>query len=775
MSRLTVFRLLILVMFVAMTTRLWGLQIQQGAALSREALGHTTQIVWNRPIRGEILASDGTTRLAESLPAYTVAIRPNQLPASGSPRQQVFARLDDLVQTQGTLVLSPTDELRYAEGLRTGLEQLAGPLPANVLATPALTVTVPLGQALRALQLTERFSTTLSYRASTEQTLLLRIGPAYQTVPITTTRSLDLSLAIEENMPYLPGVVVEGDYQRAYPHSAEVQSLSHLLGYIQNIDMCDIMRRNPPSSYGSYSVADQAACGIEPGHLLVDTAPMHYLLNDRIGKDGLERVFEFELRGRLGQEEVEVDVHARLIAPPRVTTPTVNGNNLVLTIDYDLQKKSEAIIRNWIAKSERRRTNPDPKVAFHREYTPIEAGVAIVLEVKTGRVLAMVSWPAFDNNIFNRRRSEDEVKQIFNPARPHPAPAINQSIAAAFPPGSTWKQFTGAAALEGGAITPDSTVRDKGQLFVKNQYYETDPTYDQRFPNSIIVDRGWINIRTALQFSTNNFFQSIMGGTKFVRNLDDKEKIAGLDPTGEAMAAMARAFGFGQATGIDLPYEADGTVPSKSWKAALPEGNPNRTAPWSIGDMYNAAIGQGFVLATPLQLALASAAVANGGTLYKPQLVKEIRSPQGGLVRAVEPEVRRQLPLSASTIRALHEGMRLAVTNGFDNCARSDISGLEVAGKTGTAEYTEPIDLTKPDVGDNSRKRSHAWFVGFAPYDKPEIEVLTLVEGAGDMGDGSATITVPAVVEIMQAYFKTTPPPASFRPVPPYNLPCHNP
>lgn len=780
-NRLIVFRLIILVLFVVMTTRLWDLQIDQGDVLAEEAAGHTKQTVWERPLRGEILARDGTTRLAESLPAYTIAIRPNQLPpAPGryAERQRVFAQLDDMLQLTSSVVLSPTDELRYVAGLRSGLEALGGPLPTNVFAAPSFTMTLPLGQAREGLELTQRFSDTLRFVSPVEQRLKQVGGPEYQTIPITTTRSLDLALTVRENTAWLPGVVVERDYQRSYPHSGEVQSLSHLLGYIGKIDMCDIMRRNPVGSYGSYSPADQAACGIEPDQLLVSSAPLRYLLSDRIGRDGLERVYESVLRGQLGEQQVEIDVHSRLVAEPEVVRPTVDGNNLVLTIDFDLQRETEKIVRKWIAESERRRTNPPDKFGHWREYTPIEAGVAVVLEVKTGRVLAMVSWPAFDNNIFNRPLKQTEVEQIFDPdkldpSRRHPVPAINQAISSGFPPGSTWKQFSASAALEGGVINPATEIRDKGALFVKNQYYEKDPSFDQPFPNSIKVDRGFINIRTALQFSSNNFFQSVMGGTKFVRNLAPEEQIEGLDPSGEALAEMARAYGFDAPTGIDLPNEYAGTIPSKSWKASLPNWNTNRSVPWSIGDVYNMAIGQGFVLVTPLQLALASAAVANGGTVYKPQLVDRVIDTTGKVVRPFEPEVRKQVPISPESIRAIHEGMRLSVTDGFNVCARDDLSGLSIAGKTGTAEYTEPIDPKKPDVGPNSRKRSHSWFVGFAPYENPEIEVLTLVVGSGDFRDGSATITVPAVTEIMQAYFKVTPPPESFAPVKPYDLPCH--
>jgi penicillin-binding protein 2 len=177
---------------------------------------------------------------------------------------------------------------------------------------------------------------------------------------------------------------------------------------------------------------------------------------------------------------------------------------------------------------------------------------------------------------------------------------------------------------------------------------------------------------------------------------------------------------------------------------------------------------------TPLQLAVASAAVANGGTLYRPQLVEKFTDARGNVVAELPPEANGQLPVSQHHLQVIRDGMRQSVTTGLNSCARADISGLEIAGKTGTAEYPEVIDPTIQHYDpDNIRIRSHAWFAGFVPYDKPELEVVVLIEGAGDMNDGSATLAVPAVTEIMQAYYGVTPPSTSFEPVDPYKLPCH--
>ncbi len=791
-NRLVIFRLVILLVFTSLVYQLWVLQFREGDVWSDNARGNYTRRVYERPLRGEIYASDGKTVLAESQPSYTIAILPSQLPPPGwAERERMFAWLDDLLQFQSTLTVTPTEQLTYEPRLQQDIEQLTGPFatPEPLLNT-TFTITMPVGASLEALALSRTYTDTLIFQSPIERIIASAGLPAYETVPLTTTRNLEIGRIIEENKsisPGLPGVQVEPNYQRHYPRSGEVLSLSHLLGYVGSVDRCDIMRQNPYGLWPAYILRDiQAnkdelleACYLTAEELdkLIkdDQRPLQYLLTDRIGKDGLERTYERDLRGQLGQKQVEVDVAERLVAQPSEIEETKMGNNLVLTIDYELQKQTEQILRKWIGEADRRRQNyprlkgqPD-----RRQYFPIEAGVAVAMEVKTGRILSMVSWPAYDNNIFNRRRTEEEVKVIFNPAYPKQAPAINQAIQGRFPPGSTWKQFSAAAALQNGVIGPDSKIRDPGHIDVKNSYFENDPRKDIRYPNSIRRDNGWVDVRKALEVSSNVFFQSVIGGTKYIRNLADGEKIDGLDETGEKLADMAFAFGFGQVTGIPLPGEISGTVPSRSWKKGLP-GAKGQEA-WTIGETYNTAIGQGDLLVTPLQLTVASAAIANGGTLYQPQLVKEITDANGQFVREIQPIVRGTLPVDEHYLQVIREGMRQSVVGpqSIDKCAAPEVSGLQIAGKTGTAEYLERLDPNKPPTEDNIRKRSHAWFAGFAPYDNPEIEVVVLVEGAGDMNDGSATIAIPAVTEIMQAYYKVTPPIDPAMPIPPYNLPCH--
>jgi penicillin-binding protein 2 len=196
-----------------------------------------------------------------------------------------------------------------------------------------------------------------------------------------------------------------------------------------------------------------------------------------------------------------------------------------------------------------------------------------------------------------------------------------------------------------------------------------------------------------------------------------------------------------------------GRVPTPKWKQEV------QLQAWTTGDTYNAAIGQGNLEVTPLQLITAGAAVANGGDLYQPQIVKAIVDNTGVVVQETPPTLARHIAVDPAYFTIVREGMRRSVSEGVNVAARDDCSGLAIAGKTGTAEYGPLLTIPTLDgKGTRQVRQSHSWFVGFAPYDNPQIEVLALVEGTGDLGDGSATIAVPAVTQIMQAYFKVMPP-----------------
>jgi len=863
MNRLILPKLIALLILVALVGRLYQLQLVPDEAdrYRNSTRTRTTRFLPVRPIRGEVVAADGTTLLAESVPIYTVSIRPADLPSRQDQpleRAAVFARLSqllgiattltispalvldqdpvlrgDLTQAlgeagaaaqrhehnqpiklpvalgqgaaamalaerygpvtefqaiaardqadgaqsgvdaapaevqaaaslTGTLVISPAASLWQNQALRDDLGRLLGPAALDAIRPPLAlswaTLNVPPARALTALKLSNAYSTTLRI----DNPIAARVDsvdiPGYQTLAIKQDIPREIALVLRENAASLPGVVVEQDYQRRYPLSGEIQSLSHLLGFINRVDECDLVRQNTARSWvGSLleSIGHAEECGvitkkINPEQLGV---PL-YLKDDRIGKDGIEASYEEELRGQLGWDGLLVDAAGHPVRAPQVVQPARDGYNLVLTIDAGFQRQVEQILRNWIDIAEKRRLASDGKFAYKRDYKPIRSGVAIVMEVHTGRVLAMVSWPGYDDNVWNTPRRAAELNALLdqsNPENRRLTPLLNRAIALQYPPGSTLKQFDASIALQKGVITPETKVHDPGRLVIANRYVAgaTDT-----YVNASSRAYGDINVSDALLHSSNIFFMSVVGGNKDqVVNLKDQEKNI---PDGLGVTNFDEGlswFGLGAPTGVRLPRELPGLIPTPAWKQKV------LLQAWTTGDLYNAAIGQGNLEVTPLQLITGAVAVANGGSLYRPQIVRRITDSSGKTVQEMQPALLRNVPVDPKYLAVVHEGMRHSVTEGVNVAARDSCSGLQIAGKTGTAEYGPLIEL--PPLDGRARapiRQSHSWFVGFAPYDDPQIEVLALVEGSGDMSDGSATITVPAVTQIMQAYFKNTPP-----------------
>jgi penicillin-binding protein 2 len=865
MNRLILPKLAVLLILVALVGRLYQLQLVDTVAnkYRYNTRAITTRYLPVRPIRGEIYASDGRTLLAESVPIFSVSIRPAELPdAEKAPHERsvVFAQLGQLLGISTTLTISPAAELdgnhllrsdliqglgmasvvgaqrhstspplhfvvapsqsaaaaalaaRYAQvarfqplgtreepdttrdgsapteaastppvtgtltispaialdqdsRLRSDLGPLLGQAALDTLRQPEAitwaTLLVPAARTMDALKLSEAYTATLQLENPIATQVAHTNIPGFQTIPIKQDIPREVALVLRENAPSLPGVVVEQDYRRRYPLSDRVQSLSHMLGYIGRVNECELARRNPAASWVVgllESISHAAECGVVQKQINPTSLGIaRYLNDDRIGKDGLEASYEEDLRGQLGIEAILVDALNRPVRAPQVVQSAHDGANLLLTVDVGFQQQVEQILRNWIDVGEQRRLQQTGIFAYKRDYKPIRSGVAIVVEVHTGRVLAMVSWPSYDNNVWDPARAA-EWQRMFAPTDPEAlkelarlAPLTNHAIAGQYPPGSTLKQFDASIALQAGVITPETKVHDTGRLVLEDQY-GSGQTFT--YINASARPYGDITVSDALKVSSNIFFMSVVGGNKdHVINLTPEQQNieGGLEIT--RFAEGLGWFGFGEPTDIRLAGEAHGRVPTPAWKQKV------LLEPWTTGDTYNAAIGQGNLEVTPLQLISAASAVANNGDLYQPQVVKAITDSSGQVIQEIQPKLVRHIDVDPSNFAIVREGMRRSVTEGPDIAARDDCSGLQIAGKTGTAEYGPLIEL--PPANGKARapvRQSHSWFVGFAPYDNPQIEVLALVEGTGDLGDGSATIAVPAVTQIMQAYFNVTPP-----------------
>lgn len=409
-----------------------------------------------------------------------------------------------------------------------------------------------------------------------------------------------------------------------------------------------------------------------------------YNPSDLIGKDGLEWVWEDYLRGVAGGEEVEVNAQGQEVGVVRQKA-AIPGHSLVLTLDANLQKAAEEILAAQLDASRTR---------GH----PAKGGAIVVLDVATGGVLAMASSPAFDPNVFVRGISERDWSALLtNPNDP----LTNRAIQNAYPPGSVFKIVTATAALDLGAVTPEEIINDQGSYVVGGwTFYGWEPR-----------GLGRLNIVDALAWSSDPFFYE-MG------------RRVGVD----RLAAYALTYGLGSKSGIKLPGEVKGNVPTEAWKEAT------YGEPWYLGETIIAAIGQGYYLVTPLQQALLLMAVANGGPIYRPMLVSKIFKPDGSLRQVFKPEVMRTVYLKPAIWDTLRRGLAKVVTEGTGT---SSFLGFPqpVAGKTGSAE--------------TGRGTVHSWFACYAPADKPQIAVAALLEDAGE----GAEAAVPVVRKVLEAYF----------------------
>lgn len=750
MRRLIVLRALLLLVVAVLVGRLAQIQLVDSDA---RRFGNNPEQITRRylnvpPRRGEIFAADGRTLLAESVPIYTLALIPGRLPSrSAEPQQraQVLARLAQIATLTSTLTLAPASALQSRPGLEGSLYTLD---ERPILASDTLTVTVAPGDTLRALYLSRSYSDVLTLNNPVEALVDREDVRRYQTLIVKEDVSPDLALVIRENSNYLPGVVVVEGYRRRYPISSSVPAFSHLLGYIGRVSECELVAENPSSSWLTSLVdvvGHAGTCGLLPKQIDPTSLGLPpYQRDDRIGKDGLEASYEAVLRGNAGVESLLVDALQRPVSASTTLRPVQDGHNLVLTIDVAFQAEVERILRRWIAEGERRRLSA--KEEYKRDYKPIVSGVAVALDPRDGRVLAMVSVPDYDNNVWVDPARATELRALLAPSDElalaelqRLAPLTNRAIAGQYPAGSTLKQFVGAVALQDGLIKPDTKLRDPGLLRLIERSGNT-----FILPNSVRNrDNGEITVADALRVSSNVFFASIAGGNDQAVNLDDKAwRTTGLGV--DKLMEGLEWFHLGRTTGIDLVGEAPGLLPTKAWKAQ------NLREVWTTGDTYNTAIGQGYLEVTPLQLAVAAGAVARDGTLYQPHLVQAIVDNEGGLVQRSAPQVIARVPVDPAHLALIRQGMRDSVVDGLNVAARDVCSGLSIAGKTGTAEFGPLVA--------NDRRQSHSWFVGFAPYDNPQIVVAVLLEGTGDLGDGSSTMAVPAVAQIMQAYLKVTPP-----------------
>ena len=470
---------------------------------------------------------------------------------------------------------------------------------------------------------------------------------------------------LESNRVHLPGLIVDVRPRRAYNYG---DLAAHLIGYLGEVDEGELRQ---PSD-----------------------AP--YRMGALIGKYGVEYRWEEDLRGVDGGRQIEVDAIGRELKPLQSVDP-FPGNNVVLTIDFELQKVAEDAFQD-------------------------KNGALIAVDPKTGRILAMVSRPSFDPSVFARNITPEEWKALTeNPFHP----LQNRGIQGQYPPGSVFKIITAIAGLETGAITAQTQMNCAGAY----------PYGNRDFRCWKEGGHGTLSLHRALVESCDIFFYQL--GLK-----------AGVD----AIAHYAQEFGLGKLTEIPIPHEKAGTVPSTSWK------KKRFGVPWYSGETLSLSVGQGYLNATPLQLVSLISAVANGGRLYLPQVVERVENIYGSALKEYAPVEAGRASVSESTLRIVQEALLGVVNEPHGTGSVCAIKDVKVAGKTGTAQVVRMAqDAKRGDMNRLPAKfRDHAWFVAYAPFEDPTIAVVVLVEHGG-FGAAAAAPIAKKVIEKFMALGATPP------------------
>lgn len=448
---------------------------------------------------------------------------------------------------------------------------------------------------------------------------------------------------IRANSYRLPGVIVEVAPTRSYPFSTMA---SQLFGYVREISKAQL---------------DESA---------LRTA--QYRPGDLIGQSGVERTFESYLQGTSGYVQVEVDAMGNRKSELGIVDSSP-GNDVQLTIDLDLQRIAEEALEG-------------------------KRGAVVVLDPKSGEVLALASAPSFDANVFSGAMLAEEWQKI-SQNKDHPL--RNRAIGEVYPAGSTFKLILTVAALAEKKITPSTVLNCPGYYMFAGRPYRCHKR----------TGHGAVDLKHALAVSCNAYYYQV-------------GQMLGID----TINRYAEMLGLGTVTGIDIPGEKQGVVPSTTWKLkALGER-------WYPGETVSASIGQGYVAITPLQMAVAAATIANGGTVYRPHVVRQIVNPASGKTIDFSPEVLRRLPVGESVwpqVRDLASGV---VNLKEGTGTKAALPGILVAGKTGTAQVAALGKDSNPDLND------HAWFVAFAPKDDAKIALAIIVENGGHGGSTSAPI-----------------------------------
>lgn len=739
-GRLIFLRLFILAVLGLLLYRVWWIQQIRGQDLQAQAEENRIAILRNDAPRGVMFDRNGQP-LAVNLPSFNVTITPAFLPDSEAARQAVYERLSLLTGVPVTNTVQ-----------QQALIASANPELVSTYGRLAQIYNAPIGETLDEAGIVPQLPSSIAGIVDT-----FSFAP-YLPAVITSGIPITLAYTIEQESIFLPGVRVLEEPLRYYPSS---EYTSHIVGYMGPI---------PNENW---------------------ITQLNYQRDDRVGWAGLESSMEIEMSGQKGERQIEQDWTGRELRQIGLEKDPVAGLNLTLTLDLDLQKQAYAIMEQAMAAN--RETVRIDNITGERTFPEIEQAAIVAMNPQTGEVLAMVNFPTFDNNRFG---TEVPVEYYLGLARNEYTPLVNHALSGTYPPGSTFKLVPLAGALQEGIVSPSRRLRAPGSIEIPNRFAPNDPGRAQQFvcwvyPNG---EHGFMDAWQGLANSCDIYFYKISGGFD-----QDGEFVEGLGVN--RIARYGTQFGFGRVQGIEMPLEAAGNLPpNQNWKVQT------YGEPWSTGDDYNMGIGQGFITATPMQIAQMAAVIANGGFLFRPTIIHHMTDDAGNVVfvdensqiiarahmgsdgRTVledangaplvdptfnvefdsngeyiyQPEVIDALAVDREYIQVIQEGMKLVNTyvsedefyTGATYVDWLDDFGVTTAGKTGTAEYCDNIAIDRgwcrfEDIIQRRVLPTHSWYVGYAPYENPEIVVSVFIFNGGE---GSAW-AAPVACNVMAAYF----------------------
>jgi len=536
----------------------------------------------------------------------------------------------------------------------------------------------------------------------------------YQPVPVACDIKRESAMAIQEKAVDWPGVGVEIQPIRDYPTGSITASIVGFLGPI-------------------------------PANQEAEFEAMGFVANrDKVGYAGIELEQQDLLAGINGLRQIEVDVAGQELRTIGETQQPKSGSSLQLTIDTRLQQATTEILKR--------------EIEFWNTYlqtTRSTSGVVIAMNPKTGEILSMVSYPTYENNRMARVIPAYYYNQLIeDPANP----LLNHAVGDTLPAGSVFKLVTAVGALNEAVVEPDQMIETPPKITITEKYFANDPGNPRDFIDWNEAGFGRLDFIGGLSNSSNVYFYKLGGGYR-----DEVPEGLGVCRLG----TYARALGYGDYPGVGLPDEEKGLVPDPAWKR-ITHGES-----WSTGDTYIASVGQGYVLATPLQVLLSATTIANDGKLMQPTLVREVLDSEGNVIQEFEPQMKWDItkdpviqeyydttirgcePIEGQTktvepwvIETVQQGMRRAVTHGTLEDEFVNVN-IPAAGKTGTAEYCDQYAQEK-NLCIPGNWPAHAWTVAYAPYDDPEIAVLAFVYNGGE----GATVAGPIVWQTLNAYFE---------------------